>query len=318
MKIDPLLQPFLEGGRTLILDGGLATELEARGFDLNDPLWSGKILLEDPDAIKQLHYDYLVSGADCIITATYQTTFQGLMSRGLSHDEAAELMRLAVRLAIEARDSFWEVEANRKGRSRPLVAASVGPYGAFLADGSEYTGDYGLTTAELVDFHRDRWKLLANTDADFLMCETVPSLNEALAYRQLAQDEPKLRAALSFTFSDQFSISDGTKLMDFPLHLFDYANFISVGINCSNPKHLPTVIEQLQTLSELPIIAYPNSGEEWNSADHCWTGTTHPEEFGTAVREWRRMGAALIGGCCRTGPKHIRAISERLRKPDFH
>ncbi len=318
MKIDPIFEPFLQDGKTLILDGGLATELEHRGFDLNDPLWSGKILLENPDVIRQVHLDYLYAGADCIITATYQTTFQGLKARGLTQTESAELMRLAVRLALEARDEFWSVKTNHTNRERPLVAASVGPYGAYLADGSEYRGDYGLTVDELADFHRPRWNLLAQTDADFLLCETVPSLLEAQAYHQLvtesAEGQSMVKAALCFTFNNSQSISDQTKLSNIQSLLFDYANFVGVGVNCTPPQYLPEIINQFQEQTSLPIIAYPNSGETWDAQAHCWHGTTHPEEFGTAVREWRRMGAALIGGCCRTGPKHIRAISERLRK----
>ena len=318
MQIDPLFEPFLYEGRSLILDGGLATELENRGHDLNDPLWSGKILLENPDEIRQVHLDYLYAGADCIITATYQTTFEGLMARGLSKKESADLMRLALQLAIEARDEFWSIEPNRNNRARPLVAASVGPYGAYLADGSEYTGDYGLSVDELVGFHRPRWNLLRETEADFLLCETVPSLLEAQAYHELIDESAdggdKVKAALSFTFTDPQTISDQTRLSNIQTLLFDYANFIGVGVNCTSPQFLPEIIQQLQEQTDLPIIAYPNSGETWDSQEHCWHGTTHPEEFGTAVREWRRMGAALIGGCCRTGPKHIQAISERLRK----
>jgi homocysteine S-methyltransferase len=318
MKTDPLLTPFLSGGQTLILDGGLATELEKRGFDLNDPLWSTKILLENPDAIRQLHLDYLYAGADCIITATYQATFAGIMARGLTESQAADLMKLATQLALEARDLFWQDKANHKShlapRSRPLVAASIGPYGAYLADGSEYRGDYNLDTAGLIDFHRKRWHLLANSGADFLLCETIPSLAEAQAYLALAQETPNIKIALAFSCLDGFSLSDKTKVADIDPSLFDYENLISVGINCTSPRFIPSLIKQFQAQTELPIIIYPNSGEAWDAANHCWTGTTHPEEFGTAVREWRRIGAGIIGGCCRTGPAHIQAISERLRK----
>lgn len=314
MKIDPLLAPFLGGGNTLILDGGLATELERRGFDLDDDLWSAKILLESPDAIRQLHLDYLYAGADCLITSTYQATFQGLMGRGLTHDAAADLMRLSVNLAIQARDEFWADESNRLNRSRPLVAAGVGPYGAYLADGSEYRGDYDLDTAGLIDFHRERWHLLAHSAADFLLCETIPSLSEAEAYLKLAQETPEKKIALAFSCPGGLSISDQTKIANIGSDIFDYEKLVSVGINCTNPRFIPSLIQQFGAKSDLPIIIYPNSGEDWDATNHQWTGTSHPEEFGTAVREWRRMGAAIIGGCCRTGPKHIRAISERLRK----
>ncbi|MFK7800673.1 MAG: homocysteine S-methyltransferase [Anaerolineae bacterium] len=317
MNIHPILDPFLQDDQTLILDGGLATELEARGFDLNDPLWSAKILLENPEAIRQLHLDYLYAGADCIITATYQATFQGLIARGLSHAEAADCMLLAVRLATEARDQFWEDTSNHqirgKARNRPLVAVSVGPYGAYLADGSEYRGDYELDTAGLINFHRERWHLLANAGADFHLCETIPSLIEAHAYFELAKETPGLKFALAFSGKNESEISDGTKIIDIFSAQFNSPNLIGVGINCTSPQFIAPLIQQFQNATDLPIIIYPNSGEDWDSANHQWTGTTHPEEFGTAVREWRRMGAAIIGGCCRTGPTHIRAISERLR-----
>ncbi|RME58217.1 MAG: homocysteine S-methyltransferase, partial [Caldilineae bacterium] len=148
VSIDPF-QPFLDRFGVVILDGALATELERRGADLNDPLWSAKVLLENPAMIRQLHYDYFVAGADVAITATYQASFEGFMARGLSQAEAADLMLLSVRLAQEARDAFWAEPANRTGRLRPLVAASIGCYGAFLADGSEYRGDYALDKAAL-------------------------------------------------------------------------------------------------------------------------------------------------------------------------
>lgn len=322
MRIDPLIEPFLTGGQTLILDGGLATELEKRGYDLNDPLWSAKILLEQPAAIRQLHLDYLHAGADCIITSTYQASFQGLLARGLTQDESADLLNLSIQLAVEARDEFWEQESSKRShlapRQRPLVAASVGPYGAYLADGSEYRGDYDLDRAGLIDFHRERWRLLASSDSDFLLCETIPSHAEALAYLALAGETPTTKIAMAFTCPDGVSISDGTRISELSDQLFDYPNLIGIGINCSSPQFVPEVIKQLEAVSNLPIIAYPNSGENWDAANHCWTGTTHPEEFGTAVREWRRMGAAIIGGCCRTGPDHIRAICERLKKSNNH
>ena len=273
-----------------------------------------KILLENPQAIKQLHLDYLYAGADCIITATYQATFQGLRKQGLSHHQATDLMLLAVNLATEARDEFWGVAKNRVNRFKPLVAASIGPYGAYLADGSEYNGEYGLTSDELIDFHFDRWKLMVNSEADFLLCETTPSIIETRAYSELAKEFSQMKTAVSFSAKNSDSICDGTKIDDFNSNEIDFSKFIGLGINCTSPQYIPNLIKKLEAFSQKPIIIYPNSGEIWHAESHCWTGTTHPEEFGTAVREWRRMGAAIIGGCCRTGPSHIQAISSRLRK----
>ena len=157
---NPLL-PFLKRQSALILDGGLATTLEDRGFELADELWSARVLLDDPEAIAAVHRDFLAAGADCLTTATYQATIAGLVKRGLSPAGARAQLELAVRLAVTARDEFWSVEGNRSGRMKPLVAASVGPYGAFLADGSEYVGNYDLGPDELLEFHRERWNILA-------------------------------------------------------------------------------------------------------------------------------------------------------------
>src|SRR6185369_14011658 len=147
---------ILETQPIVVLDGALATELERRGADLRDALWSAKVLMESPHLIREVHADYFAAGADCATTSSYQATFEGFAKRGLSHEAAADLMRLSVQLAIDARDTFWADPANRVGRAHPFVAASVGPYGAFLADGSEYRGDYDLSEEQLMDFHRPR------------------------------------------------------------------------------------------------------------------------------------------------------------------
>jgi len=176
---DPIA-PFLRAGGVLILDGGLATEFEAQGADLGGGLWSARCLRESPDLVRSVHTLFLEAGADCIATASYQATFEGFEAAGESDDGAVDLMLRSVALACEARDAFWDREsATARLRLRPLVAASIGPYGAYLADGSEYTGDYDLDEAGLLDFHRRRWHLLTGAGADLVACETVPSAGEA-------------------------------------------------------------------------------------------------------------------------------------------
>ena len=170
---DPLA-PFLARGGALVLDGGLATELERAGFDLDHPLWSARVLNEAPQAIAAVHRAYLEAGADCITTASYQASVPGFRRAGLSDAEAVEMLRRSVRLARETREAFWADPGNRAGRSLPLVAASVGPYGAYLANGAEYTGEYDLDEKGLVAFHQERLFLLAETEADLLACETIP------------------------------------------------------------------------------------------------------------------------------------------------
>lgn len=307
------LVPFLAQQGVVILDGGLATELEQRGHDLSDDLWSARLLLEAPAAIRQLHTDYLAAGADCIISASYQATLPGFRRRGLNEDEAAALLRLSVQLALEARDAFWAEPENRRGRLRPLVAASIGPYGAYLADGSEYTGDYRLSRAALLDFHRRRWQILAGSGADLLACETIPSYPEARALAQFLAETPGTYAWFSFSCRDGRSISDGTPLAECAAYLNDFPRAAAVGINCTPPRFIPRLIAEVQRVSYKPIVVYPNSGETYDAVHKRWLGISDPAEFGTYSREWRKAGAALIGGCCRTGPAHIQQIRDRFR-----
>jgi homocysteine S-methyltransferase len=311
---DPIL-PFLQQQGVLLLDGGLATELEARGLDLNDPLWSAKVLLEDPDVIRQVHIDYLRAGADCIVSASYQATLSRLQERGLTEAEAAENLRSAVRLAVEARDGFWSDPQNRPGRLRPLVAASVGPYGAYLADGSEYTGGYGLTSAELQAFHEPRWHVLAQVKADLMACETLPSHEEGRALLELLRATPGVYAWFSFTCRDAEHISDGSPLIEVLEELEDEPRVVAVGVNCTSPAFIPNLIGEARKATAKPIIVYPNSGERYDAGAKRWKGDTPAVDFGRASELWRAAGATLIGGCCRTGPGHVREIRSCLLAP---
>ncbi|MCL4263275.1 MAG: homocysteine S-methyltransferase [Anaerolineae bacterium] len=313
-----LIKPFLDFQELLVVDGGLATELEWRGYNLHDPLWSARLLLEEPSAIQQVHADYLWAGADCIIAASYQATLPGLMACGLSEDEAADLLRLAVKLACAARDMFWVAPGHvgrlrpLQKRLRPLVAASIGPYGAYLANGAEYTGDYGLDTAALVTWHRARWHMLASSGADLLACETCPSYSELEAYCELLAETPQMPAWVSFTARDGRHISDGTPIADCATRLHDIPNVLAVGVNCTPPRLMPELIAAIQSVTDKYIIVYPNSGERYDPVQKVWCGESDPSTYGTMCREWRKMGAVLIGGCCRTRPSHIRQIRDRV------
>lgn len=293
-----------------VLDGGLASELERRGHDLSDALWSARLLLDDPQAIGQVHRDYLAAGADCITSAGYQATLPGLQARGLSAGQAAALIQRAVALAVEARDAFWADPTNRIGRARPLVAASIGPYGAWLADGSEYRGDYGLDRAALAAWHRPRWELVAATAADWLACETIPSFVEAQALADLLRETPQRCAWFSFTCRDAARISDGAPLAEAAAWLDEIAQIAAVGINCTHPDLIAPLIGVLRSATSKSIIVYPNAGESWDAARRCWVADSAAsiEAFAAQARIWRDAGAALIGGCCRTTPNHIRAI----------
>jgi homocysteine S-methyltransferase len=293
----------------LVIDGALATELERRGCNLRDDLWSARILLEQPEIIRQVHLDYFRAGADCAITASYQATIEGFEKRGLTRQEAIALIQKSVFLARQARDEFWEDTGNHSGRSQPFVAASVGPYGAYLADGSEYRGEYGLTEKDLMDFHRPRMQALVGAGAELLACETIPSLVEARALAKLLKEFPALSAWFSFTARDEQHISEGQRLVDCIVHLQDHPQIAAIGINCTSPRYIPSLIRVALSVAEKPILVYPNSGETYNAATDDWDGQPAVESFGAQARLWYEAGARLIGGCCRTTPEDIRTIA---------
>jgi homocysteine S-methyltransferase len=297
----------------MILDGALATELERRGCDLRDPLWSAKVLIEAPQLIKQVHLDYFAAGADCAITASYQATFQGFAQRGLSEDESANLMRLAVRLAVEARDEFWADPANRVGRPKPLVAASIGSYGAYLADGSEYSGDYGLSEGELCDFHRPRLAVLASCGADLLACETIPCLVEAQALTRLVGEIDGCSAWVSFSARDSVHTCHGERLAECVRWLDGYDQVAAVGVNCTAPRYIADLVSAIRGATTKPILVYPNSGETYSAGDNSWSGADEGRPFAEQARDWYVQGARIIGGCCRTTPAQIRAITDWAR-----
>jgi homocysteine S-methyltransferase len=296
----------------VILDGGLATELEAKGSDLSDELWSARLLLDEPHLIEEVHREYLVAGADCLISASYQATFEGFVARGMDRREAAELISRAVALACRARNEFWATPRHRQRRRRPLVAASVGPYGAYLADGSEFRGDYGLSVAELENFHRDRWRLLAASGADLLACETLPSILEARALRRLLGTTPRVSAWFSFSCADAEHLHDGTPIEQVARELDDCAQIVAVGINCTPPEYLDGLLECLRRSTSKPAIVYPNSGESWDGARRLWRPGSAAVSWVSRAVGWVDRGARVLGGCCRTRPVEIAALRRTL------
>lgn len=308
--------PFLAERGVVILDGALATELEARGADLNDPLWSAKLLLENPSLIRQLHYDYLTAGADVIITASYQASYPALLDRGLTHAQATDLLRLSVDLAVQARTQFTidnsPFAIHNSSPLQPLIAASIGPFGAYLHDGSEYTGDYGLAVNELIAWHRPRMQVLAIGGADLLACETIPSLAEAEALVQLLAEFPDSKAWLSFSCRDGEHICHGERFADACALANQSDQIVAVGVNCSAPRHIESLLRHARSATDKLLLAYPNRGEVWDAAAHCWLPGTGEGDFAQAAKGWYAAGARLIGGCCRTGPPDIGAIRESL------
>lgn len=300
----------------LVLDGALGTELVRRGADIADPLWSARLLIENPALIREVHLDYFRAGADVATTATYQATFEGFARRGIGHDEAARLMRLAVTLAVEARDQFWQEaqsDPTLASRARPLVAASIGPYGAMLADGSEYRGQYGLTEQQLMDFHRPRLRVLAGAGADLLACETVPCLVEAVALARLLEETAGTEAWISFSCRDGETVSEGQPFADCVAALDRFDAVAAIGINCTAPQHVDSLVRIAAANTTKPIVVYPNSGETYDAAHASWHGAAQPggEALARAALRWSTAGARLIGGCCRTTPADISALCRR-------
>lgn len=296
----------------LVLDGALATELERRGADLRDALWSARLLIEQPELIRAVHLDYFRAGADVATTASYQASFEGFARRGLSHEDAAALMRLSVRLATEARDQAMAERAADDARPAPLVAASVGPYGAVLADGSEYRGHYGLDEAALIAFHRPRLQLLAASGADLLACETIPCIAEARALAQL-MDEVGARGWISFSARDGGHVCEGDTIEDAVAAVQGVDSVVAVGINCTAPQHVAELLARARTRTAKPLLAYPNAGETWDAQAKQWLPSAEcaHRPFDEMAMDWAAAGARLIGGCCRTGPAQIAALSRR-------
>lgn len=301
------IENLLQKKNVAIVDGALATELEQRDCDINDELWSAKILLEKPEVIRAVHLDYFNAGADIAITASYQATVEGFANRGISKDKALMLMQKSVQIAQSARDEFL---ANRKYRTniKPLIAGSIGPYGAFLADGSEYRGDYNLTEQELIDFHRPRVEALIGSGADLLACETIPCLIEAQALVKLLVEFPNTYAWVCFSAKDEEHICNGEKIADCAELLNKYRQVAAIGINCTSPLYIPSLIREIKKKTNKPIVVYPNSGEVYDPETNTWHGETSSGAFGRQSKAWFENGANIIGGCCRTTPDHIREI----------
>jgi homocysteine S-methyltransferase len=305
---DPIAE-FLAHRPVLILDGALATELERHGADLRDPLWSAKLLIERPSLIRAVHLDYFKAGADLATTASYQATFEGFAKRGIDTAGAAQLMRDSVALAVAARDEFWADESMRRNRPRPLVAASVGPFGAMLGDGSEYRGDYALDETALMNFHRPRLQVLAESGADLLACETIPCLREAVALARLLGEIPQATAWISFSCRDGMHTAAGERVADCVARLNEFAQVAGVGVNCTGPQYVVPLLTQMRRHTGKPLLAYPNSGERYDAAGKQWCGGTGGDApFAAQAQAWVDAGARLIGGCCRTTPADIRAL----------
>jgi homocysteine S-methyltransferase len=287
----------------VLLDGGLATELEARGHDLSDSLWSARLLADAPRDVTAVHAAYFRAGATVATTASYQASFEGFAARGLDRQETAGLLRRSVHLAKAARDEI--------GDDGLLVAASIGPYGAALADGSEYRGRYGLSVADLARWHRPRLETLADAGADLLACETVPDVDEAQALVELVRSVGK-PAWLSYTI-DGNRTRAGQPLADAFAVAAGVDEIVALGVNCCAPDDVSPAIASAGDIGK-PVIVYPNSGERWDTLRRSWIG---PSRFSTDLAaQWIAAGARIVGGCCRVGPADIAELRRACSQGD--
>ena len=290
-----------------VLDGGMASELEQRGCDISGPLWSAHVLDAASEKVAQVHLDYLRAGADCISTVSYQVSAMGYAELGRPATDAANALHQSVAIAEATREEYRR-ESNRS----VLIAASLGPYGAALHNGAEFHGRYDNSFGDLVKFHIERLNAIAETKADLVALETVPSLEEGKAIVAALSEFPDLRAWVSFSCKDAEHVAHGEQLSDCAALLDEVPQVVALGINCTAPHLIGALIAEAKTATAKPIFVYPNSGELWDAANRRWYGRSSVAEFAERARSWYAAGAHAVGGCCRTTPAHIRAVREAL------
>jgi homocysteine S-methyltransferase len=295
----------LRDARPLLLDGGLATQLEAQGVSLHPTLWSAACLLTDPDAVKSAHRAFLDAGAEILITASYQASREGFAALDVDAGDADDLLRRSVALARAAIGEARHPDA--------LVAASLGPWGATQHDGSEYTGRYAIDAADLADFHVRRLTVLDDSGADVLACETLPNGLEVALLADLLESA-RTPAWVSFCCRDETCLHDGTPLADAAQRFIGHPRVLALGINCTAPRLVPGALDALRRAApDLPVLVYPNSGERYDARTQRWSGLLETGDAAAAARRWIEAGARGVGGCCRVKPGHIRAMADAIQ-----
>ncbi|GLP95488.1 homocysteine S-methyltransferase [Paraferrimonas sedimenticola] len=292
----------------VVLDGGLATQLEAQGHNLNHSLWSAKLLLSEPQAIVDAHLAYLQAGANCIISASYQASLDGFLNMGLAESEARDAMALSGVLARQA------LALAREQVDQPVfLAHSVGPYGAILANGSEYHGLYGVSDQTLFDFHSHRLPLLAAKPNELLACETIPCLQEARVLARVLEQQHN-PAWVSFACQDEARLNDGSPI-EAAIELYGkHAKVVALGINCTPIQHVSGLIARIARVTDKPILVYPNSGECFDACTKTWHTPNPSPKLAELALEWQQLGAVAIGGCCRVGPEQIAELAAKLER----
>lgn len=304
------LDRILKENQIMVIDGSMSTALEALGADLNNDLWTAKTLANRPELVRQVHINYFKAGADCGITCSYQATLPGLMKHGYTEHESEAIIKRSVEVFLEARSQWWDSEGKNSGRSYPLCLGSVGPYGAYLADGSEYTGRYDIDSESLKKFHRRRIELLHEAGADMILFETQPSMNEVLIEAGIAE-ELNLDYWVSFSCKDGKHINEGDMISECAQKLSEgYSHLRMIGVNCTKPEYIVSLIHELKESTHLPIAVYPNSGEVYDPETKTWSHSENALDFGEYALSYMKAGAVAVGGCCTTTENHIRQVSE--------
>ena len=295
---------------TVVLDGAMSTPLERLGADTNNDLWTAKALIDNKELVYEVHKMYFEAGADLIITDTYQANVQAFEKVGYSEKEARNLIKKAVKIAQKARDDY----ENRTGKHN-YIAGTIGPYGAYLANGSEYRGDYELSVEEYQQFHLPRIEELVNAEVDILAIETQPKLDEVLAILELLKKKyPQQKVYVSYTLSDDDTISDGTPLPRAIHALEDYSQVIAVGINCVKLELVEPALKNMKEITDKHLIVYPNSSAVYDPKSKTWSQPKTSATFEELIPNWYEAGARIIGGCCTTGPKEIKAVADFIKR----
>jgi homocysteine S-methyltransferase len=284
-----------------VVDGGLSTSLEELGHHPDGALWTAQLVIDRPEVIVAAHRRFVDAGADVVISSSYQASVEGFERAGLGHGAAIAALASTTDLA-------------RRSGAR-FVAASVGPYGAYLADGSEYRGEYSATWSEVRAFHRARLDVLVDTGADVIAIETIPTVAEAEIVLEELQRLGAPPAWLTFTCRDQRTTCGGEPIGDAIAAVQAVPNLVAIGLNCTDPRHVTSLLVAARERTDLPFVVYPNHGRAWDAVHKCWIGDGD-DHVASRAGEWVALGARLIGGCCGVGEDGVRALSdvrERLR-----
>ena len=279
----------------ILLDGGLATALEEQGNTFTSELWTGELLKSAPDQIRKAHEAYVKAGADLIITSTYQVSFPGCIAKGWTHQEVVDALKASVQLARDAQ--------------APKVAASIGPYGAYLADGSEYRGNYEVTDEELIEFHKERLEILIACKPDYLAIETIPEIREARVLLNLLKDLGNtIPVWIAFSCKDGSHLSSGERFSE-AAKVSKSLGADYVGINCTSPELVYSLLESAQGYG--PFVVYPNAGRTWNEKLKRLEGNA-VKLSDEHITQWKGLGATIIGGCCGIGPQEIAQVKHKF------